>query len=78
MVKKLSVLKPFSFSYYSSEDTISNFEKDMLRKESMAYKQNFKQSFFSDFCFACSTCANTCFAIIHSSFPLNFRSATLV
>ena len=65
MAKKVSVLKPFSFSYYNSEDTVSIFEKDMLRKESMTYNQNFKRSFFSDFCFACSTCANTCFPIIH-------------
>ena len=65
MAKKLPVLKPFSFSYYNSEDTVSNFEKDMLRKESMTCKQNVEHSFFGDFSFACSTCANTCFAIIH-------------
>ena len=38
MAKKLAVLKPrrlqffLSFSYYSFEDTVSNFENDMFRK----------------------------------------------
>ena len=44
MAKKLSVLKPLtlknlnfflSFSDYNSEDTATNFEKDMFRKESL-------------------------------------------
>ena len=43
MAKKLSVLKPqrfrnlqlfLSFSCHNFEDTVSNFEKDMFRKES--------------------------------------------
>ena len=43
MAKQLSVLKPqrlrnlkflLSFSYYNFEDTVTNFDKDMFRKES--------------------------------------------
>ena len=34
-----------SFSYYSFENTVTNFEKkNMLRKESLNYKENFKRS----------------------------------
>ena len=52
---KLSVLKPpksrnltfffSSLSYYSFEDTITNFERDMFRKESLTYKQNLNIQF---------------------------------
>ena len=49
MAMKLSVLKPlrlinihqFFMSYYNSEETVTNFEKYMFRKESLTYKQNF-------------------------------------
>ena len=50
MAKKLSVLKPqrlqnlmfcFLFSYYNFGETVTIFEKDMFRKESLTYKQNF-------------------------------------
>ena len=57
MAKKLSVLKPrrlrnlyvyLSFSFYNCEETVTNFEKAMFRKESLTYKQTFKRSFYSD------------------------------
>ena len=49
MAEKLSVLKPqrlqnllfcFLFSYYNYGETVTIFEKDMFRKESLTYKQN--------------------------------------
>ena len=55
---KLSVLKPqrlrnlcffLSFFGHNFEDTVTNFEKEMFREESLTYKQNFQCSVFSDF-----------------------------
>ena len=50
MAKRLSVLKPrrlrnllynfFSFSCYNVEETATNFEKDMFRKEALTHEQN--------------------------------------
>ena len=51
MAKKLSVLKPqkfknlrifLSLSYYNFEDKVTNFERDMIRKKSLIYKQKDK------------------------------------
>ena len=51
----LLIIFPF-FSYCNFEDIAANFENDRFREESLTYKQNFKRSVFSDFCFTCSTC----------------------
>ena len=48
MLQRLRNLKFFlSFSYYNFEDTVTSFEKDVFRKESLTDKQNLKCSFFS-------------------------------
>ena len=38
---------PLWFSHYNLEGTVTNFEKDMFRKESLTYKQTFKRSVIS-------------------------------
>ena len=52
MARKLAVLKPqkfknlnifLSLSYYSFEDKVTNFERDMIRKRSLINKQKDKK-----------------------------------
>ena len=68
MAEKFSVLKPlrlrnfiFSFdSFDNFEDTVTYFEKDMFRKKSLAHKQNFQRSVFSNFDFKYQTVFSFC------------------
>ena len=45
-----------SFSHYNFENTATNFEKDVLRKESLTYRQDFKRLVFGAFCSTCIFC----------------------